>query len=229
MVKFKLVSRNKEGKFAIFTNSRWMLIALMAMCTLLTSAVAASETALAEWAPIEADMNGRKYVGSNICVGSTLPAASYPVAAIAQQWNVVANRTDGTVLRLDYSTNCAADGYIPRQTMTIGVFNNPSHGSCFAITNDAIFPYGDSNMVYWQSGPGVYINVGIPGCVSTAQRRAHQVAAAIGYPLGMSFQTTSNWAQRVMCSCSINTLRSPSYAEGERVMKIYQNKYGGTF
>lgn len=225
MIKFKLALRSNADKP---TGIRRIVTGFMALVMLFTATVLTSSTALA-YDPIQLDMNGRKYFGASICVGSTLNSAYYPVAAIAQQWNNVANRIGETVLRLDYSTNCAADGYTARQTMTVGVFSNANYGSCIATTNTASFPYGDSNMQYWQHGPGVYINVGIPSCVSTAQRRAHQVAAGIGYPLGLSFQTTSSWSNRVMCTCSTDTLRSPSYAEGDRVREIYDNVYGGTY
>lgn len=170
------------------------------------------------------DVNRVKYNGSAVCVGSTLRSDLYPVGAIAQQWNVAVNSNYPTdpAIALTYKTTCSPYA----QAMTVGVFNNPNYGACIAFTNTETFPSGESNISYWQHNLGIYLNVGIPGCVSTAQRRSHQIAAGIGYALGLKVVTTSAYANRVMCTCSTDTLRAPDPYSAYRVWEIYNGVYG---
>jgi hypothetical protein len=207
-------------------------IVVAAVAVLATLVIGAS-TASAALAPLS-DMNRAKYSNGVICVGSTLNAASYPVGATAQAWNNAVNpagpRPPGTppTLQLDFSTNCAADGYSASQRMTIGTFSNPNYNGCLYFTNLGRTPAGgDSQLDYWTQGPGVYINDGIPGCVSTGQRRGHQVTAAIGYALGLQLLTSNGWASRVMCTCSLDTIRSPDSTSAYRVWQIYSGAFGG--
>lgn len=174
------------------------------------------------------DVSRNKFVNEVICVGSTLNAASYPVAAIAQQWNTAVNSPYvDPYIALDFSTNCAGDGYNPSHRMTIGTFSNADYNGCLYFTNLGTTPAGgDSYMDYWTQGPGIYINTGISGCVSTAFRRSHQVAAAIGYGLGLNVMTSSGYASRVMCTCSLDTLRAPAYYDAYRVSQIYGGSFG---
>jgi len=177
------------------------------------------------------DMNRARYVDERICVGSTLDPAYYPVAATAQLWNNAVNDDSSVTppqLALDFSTNCAADGYIASHRMTIGTFSNPDYNGCLYFTNLGRTPAGgDSQLDYWTQGPGVYINAGISGCVSTAQRRGHQITAGIGYALGLQLLTSSGWASRVMCTCSLDTIRSPDNTSAYRVGQIYTGSFGG--
>lgn len=176
------------------------------------------------------DVSRSAFVNGVICVGSTLNPAYYPVGAIAQQWNVAVNPTrdpNDNIINLDFSTDCAADGYTPSHRMVIGTFNNPNFNGCIVTTNNQSVPAdGDSYMNWWTNGPAAYINVGIPGCVSTAFRRSHQVAAAIGTRLGLNIMTSSGWASRVQCTCSIDTLRAPSFYDASKVAQIYQHSFG---
>ena len=226
MTKFKLISRSRKDKSTQFTGIsparryvRRAAVVFMAVGILLTSTVITSSPALA-YPDIPSDMNRNKYPSGSVCVGSTLNSTSYPVGAIAQQWNVAV-----PPLALSFHATCTGVG----SKMTVGVFNNPSYNSCLAFTNTETFPVLDetSQMNYWQYGVGVYINVGIPGCVSTAQRRGHQIAAGIGYALGLKILTTSGYANRVMCTCSLDTLRAPDSTSASRVWEIYIGKYGG--
>lgn len=206
------------------------LFALALIATLLGAQMIPAHAALE---PL-ADMNRAKYTNGVICVGSTLDPAYYPVGATAQLWNNAVN-PDGTYppgsyppLQLDFSTNCAADGYAPSQRMTIGTFSNSSYNGCLYFTNLGRIPAGgDSQLDHWTQGPGVYINTGISGCVSTAFRRGHQVTAGIGYALGLQLLTSSGWASRVMCTCSLDTIRSPDNTSAYRVWQIYAGSFGG--
>lgn len=174
------------------------------------------------------DVSRNKFINSVICVGSTLNPASYPVGAIAQQWNDAVNPgPDTQYIALDFSTNCAGDGYTPSHRMTIGTFSNASYNGCLYFTNLGTVPAdGDSYMNWWTQGPGIYINTGISGCISTAFRRSHQVAAAIGYGLGLNVMTSSGYASRVMCTCSLDTLRAPSFYDGGKAAQIYGGSFG---
>lgn len=208
--KVKSVSRNRG--FAAFA------AVLMAVSSVV--GFAAPYASAAE--PFPADVNRVKYNGNGACVGSTLRSDLYPVGAIAQQWNTAVNYRSGLDMALTYKTTCSPY----EQSMTVGVFNNPNYGACLAFTNTETFPSGESNMSYWQHNVGVYINVGIPGCVSTAQRRSHQIAAGIGYALGLDIMGSSAYASRVMCTCSTDTVRSPDSTSAYRVWQIYNGVYG---
>lgn len=209
---------------------------LAAVVTVMVTAVISTAPADARTVALEplADMNGAKYINGVICVGSTLDPAYYPVGATAQLWNNAVNPDPETQppgstppIQLDFSTNCANDGYIASHRMTIGTFNNPNYNGCLYFTNLGRTPAGgDSQLDYWTQGPGVYINVGISGCVSTAQRRGHQVTAAIGYALGLQLLTSSGWASRVMCTCSLDTIRSPDNTSVYRVWQMYTGSFG---
>jgi hypothetical protein len=209
-----------------------LLFALALVAALFGASVLPSHAVSTALEPLS-DMNGAKYINGVICVGSTLNASYYPVAATAQAWNNAVNppnQPPGSTppLQLDFSTNCAGDGYIASHRMTIGTFNNPSYNGCLYFTNLGRTPSGgEGQMDYWTQGPGVYINVGISGCVSTAQRRGHQVTAAIGYALGLQLLTSSGWASRVMCTCSLDTIRSPDNTSVYRVFQIYSGSFGG--
>jgi hypothetical protein len=203
---------------------RRALAAVVAVLVTVLSAVAGAAPAHA-YDSLPSELQYRKYYNGTICVGSTLSPSYYPVAVAAQSWN---NAVSGDMIALDFSTSCAADGYSAMHSMTVGVFNNPNYNGCLYFTNTASFPYGDgSPMEYWQHGVGVYINIGIPGCVSTAQRRAHQIAAGIGWALGFDLLTSSGYASRVMCTCSTDTLRYPSSVEGTLAWNLYFGRYGG--
>ena len=175
------------------------------------------------------DVSRNKFINGVICVGSALDPAYYPVGAIAQQWNDATYPGYGDRdITLDFSTNCAGDGYTPSHRMTIGTFSNSSYNGCLYFTNTATVPSnaGDSYMNWWTRGPGIYINVGISGCVSTAFRRSHQVAAAIGWGLGLNVMTSSGYASRVTCICSLDTLRAPSYYDAAKANQIYSGSFG---
>jgi hypothetical protein len=202
-----------------------LLFALALIGVLFGASALPANAAIIEPTP---DITTNKFINSVICVGSTLDQAYYPTAAIAQQWNVAVNPDYGDpVIQLDASTNCAGDGYTPSHRMTIGTFSNPDYNGCLYFTNQGTVPAdGDSYMNWWTQGPGIYINVGISGCVSTAQRRSHQVAAAIGSGLGLRVMTSSGYASRVMCTCSLDTLRAPTYYDANKGFQIYSGSFG---
>ena len=206
-----------------------LLFALALLAALVGAQALPASARVAALEPL-ADMNGARYINEYICVGSTLDPAYYPVAATAQLWNNAVNDDSAVTppdLRLDFSTNCAADGYPAGRTMTIGTFSNPNYNGCLYFTNLGRAPVGgDSQLDYWTQGPGIYINTGISGCVSTAQRRGHQVTAAIGYALGLQLLTSSGWASRVMCTCSLDTIRSPDNTSAYRVWQIVGGSFG---
>jgi hypothetical protein len=214
------VKRFKVPKFKLVPRSRgFAAIAAVLMAVSSVIGLAAPTAFAAESFPD--DVNRVKYNGSAICVGSTLRSDLYPVGAIAQQWNVAVNGRYPAIA-LTYKTTCSPY----EQSMTVGVFNNPNYGACIAFTNTETFPSGESNISYWQHGLGIYLNVGIPGCVSTAQRRSHQIAAGIGYALGLRIMTTPGYASRIMCTCSTDTLRAPDSTSAYRVWQIYNGVYG---
>ena len=210
IAKFRLISRNRGfAAFAAF------LMAVSSVAGFAASPVSAAES-------FPDDVNRVKYNGSAVCVGSTLRSDLYPVGAIAQQWNLGVNYRSGNDIALTYKTTCSPY----EQSMSVGVFNNPNYGACLAFTNLDTFPSGESNMSYWQHNVGIYLNVGIPGCISTAQRRSHQIAAGIGYALGLQIMRTSAYSDRVMCTCTTDTIRSPDPTSTYRVWQIYNGVYG---
>ena len=208
---------------------RSRLIFALALILTLFAASALPASAIIEPGP---DVSRNKFVNDIICVGSTLDPAYYPVAAIAQMYNETVNPSyippgDSPYISLDFSTNCAADGYIAAHRMVIGTFSNPDYNGCLYAVNQQTVPEdGDSYMNVWTNGPGVYINRGIPGCVSTAQRRSHQVSAAIGNALGLNVLYSSGWASRVMCTCSLDTIRYPSSYDSNKLAQVYGGSFG---
>jgi hypothetical protein len=175
------------------------------------------------------DVSRNKFINGAICIGSALDPAYYPVGAVAQQWNVATDPGYGIPdIALDFSTNCAADGYTPSHRAAIATFSNPDYNGCLYFSNVTTTPStdGDSYMNWWTGGPTVWINRGISGCVSTAFRRSHQIAAAIGWVLGLNVMTSSGYASRVMCTCSLDTLRAPSFYDASKANQIYSGSFG---
>jgi hypothetical protein len=208
---------------------RARLLFVLALLGVLVGATALPANASAQIIEPTPDVSTNKFINGAICVGSTLNPAYYPVGAIAQQWNDATYPGYGTRdITLDFSTNCAGDGYTPSHRTTIGTFSNASYNGCLYFTNTATIPSqaGDSYMNWWTQGPGIYINTGISGCVSTAFRRSHQVAAAIGYALGLNIMTSSGYASRVQCTCSLDTLRAPTFYDAAKANQIYGGSFG---
>jgi hypothetical protein len=195
----------------------------LALC--LTLGILAA-TAIPSQAALPPDVSGDRFYTGHVCVGSTLNQTTYPVGAMAQAWNVAVSDA-GNLLALDYSTNCAADGYTPSRRMVIGTYNNPADLSCFELTNGNRVAVG--NAFLWTDGPGMYINIGRPNCVSTPTRRKHVVSAAIGRLLGLRHLTSDGWNSRVMnnTAWSFDNVPTADQTSADRVWEIYAGEYDG--
>lgn len=196
------------------------LLGIAAIISLLLVGVVAPTTASATPIPADAANPPFKFWTPNICIdGSAINGQYYQVAYLAQQWNL---RT--TTLALDYSTDCAADGYGPSARMVVGSFNNPD-GGCIAITNgQGTYLNG---WYRFTNGPGIYINVGVPGCVSSQARRDHAVSAAIGAILGLKYLNSSSYNSRVMnqTAWSYDNVTVPDQHSANTLDAIYSYAY----
>lgn len=156
---------------------------------------------------------------SGVCVdGSAINGPYYQVAVKAQQWNVVIGND---VVALNYRTDCVAAGYPPSRRMVVGTYNNPADNACRLAINTAAAEYNGFNR--WTAGPGIYINTAWPTCISTQERRDHQVAAGIGELLGLSTHNSSGWNSRVMneTTYSRENITSPTVVEGQKLREVY--------
>lgn len=177
-------------------------------------------------AALPPDVSGDKFWTGHVCVGSTLNQTTYPVGAMAQAWNLAISDA-GNLVALDFETDCAAAGYTPSRRMVIGTYNNPSIESCFYLTNGNRVAV--NGMFLWEDGPGIYINVGRPNCIDSANRRKHVVSAAIGRLLGLTHLTSAGWNSRVMnnTAWSFDNVPTPDATSADRVWEIYAGEYGG--
>lgn len=156
-----------------------VLVALAAMLGILSTA-----------APAQAYIddpyiNGRKFWSPSVCVGSTLLQSYYRVGYEAQ---IINNQTQ--TLALDFSTNCAADGYPPSRRMVVGTFQDAGNPSCMVLTNQ----YHDDYNGFWRwtNGPGMYLNTGRTECVGTQTRRDYWIGRTIAWHLGLNTLDDTN-------------------------------------
>jgi hypothetical protein len=175
-----------------------------------------------------ADINGYKFWTPSVCVepGSGIPddisqQTYYRLAYIAQQWNL---RSNG-VLKLDYSTDCAADGYTPSRRMVIGTYSGATDGGCLAATNQQT--EGLNGFARWTNSPGMYINRNYQNCVYNQTYRDHMVSESIGYLLGLKVLNSTGYNSRVMnnTAWSLSNVPLPDVYSGQRVAEIYSGMY----
>jgi hypothetical protein len=164
------------------------------------------------------EVNGCKFYTKAVCVdGSAINGTYYRVAAIAQQWNIQGN------VELTYQDDCVAAGYTPSRRMVVNTSHGGSAGSCLTWTNTQASV--SQGMARWTNGPGAYVNVDNPSCVSGQTRRDHAVSMAIGWLLGASTLNSSGWASRVMYSGNFSLIGTPTAADGGNVYQIYVGSY----
>jgi hypothetical protein len=166
-------------------------------------------------------INGRKFWSPSVCVGSALLQSYYRVGYAAQ---VINNQTQ--TLALDYSTDCAADGYPPSRRMVVGTFQNAGYDGCIYLTNQ----YHDDYNGFWRwtSGPGMYLNTGLAECVSTQTRRDHWISQAIAWHLGLhTLDDTDPDDWRVMHSgaWSRDNVATVTSTEGVKLDQIYMGNF----
>lgn len=222
------------------------IAALVAVAALLTGAVAVTAPAQAApdcwgmtcWSPAVAqnapgecnyipalptDVSGCKfYTGKTLCVdGSGINGAYYRVAVIAQAWNNAVGSPN--TLALDYSDDCAADGYPPSRRMVIDGFYGPNNGICTTYTNTGR-TIGTSSFDWWTQGPGAYIDFN-SSCVAGQAARDKTVSMAIGRHLGLTVLTSSGFTSRVMYNGSY-AVTMPDANSGATLYKIYTGQLG---
>lgn len=217
-----------------------ILAALVAVAALLTGAVSATAPATASQTTTTSvqnytdecnyipalpnDVSGCKfYTGKTLCVdGSGINGAYYRVAVIAQAWNNAVGSPN--TLALDYSDDCAADGYPPSRRMVIdGYYGDPNDGICTIYTNTGR-TVGTSSFDWWTQGPGAYIDFNST-CVQGQAARDKAVSMAIGRHLGLALLSSSGFASRVMYTGSY-AVTMPDANSGATLYKIYSGQLG---
>lgn len=179
------------------------------------------ESATAVTAVLPPDVGGWKFWSYSVCVdGSAINGAYYRVAQLAQQWNLRA-----PIMQLDYSDDCAADGYPPSRRMVVGSYNNPSDATCWRNTNNQTSTV--NGMKRWTNGPAIYINFGQPSCIQGQARRDHVVSAVIGWVLGLNFLNSTGYNSRVMnmTAFSWDNVGTPDTHSGDTLNDIYGYAY----
>jgi hypothetical protein len=166
-------------------------------------------------------INGRKFASTSVCVGSTLLQSYYRVGYVAQ---VINNQTQ--TLALDYSTDCAADGYPPSRRMVVGTYQNAADDRCVAFTNQ----YHDDYNGFWRwtSGPGIYLNTGLSTCVSTQTRRDHWISQAIAWHLGLNTLDDTNpdeWRLMNTSAWTRDNVGVLTATEGVKLDQIYYGNF----
>jgi hypothetical protein len=204
---------------------RKIFMAVVAAVAILMSGLVGTQTASA--AELPPDASGYKFWSPNICVeaGNGIPdnpadQTYYRVAYIAQQWNL---RT--TILSLDYSADCAADGYPPSRRMVIGTYSNPTDTeSCMRAAN--VETEGLNGFARWTNGPAIYIRREA-SCASAQVYRDHAVSQAIGYLLGLKILNSSGYNSRVMnnTTWSWQNVPLPDQNSGNTLSAIYAYAY----
>lgn len=190
-----------------------------------TAVVTSTQTAQGscfDYPTLPADVSGcRFYTGKTICVdGSGINGAYYRVATIAQAWNIAVGSSN--VFALDYSNDCAADGYPPSRRFVVdGYYGDPA--DCLLLTNQGTTP-GPSAFKWWTQGPGVYINFNSVCATAGQTSRDKIVSMAIGYQMGLDFLHSSGWSSRVMYGSG--TVSMPDAASAHTLYLIYLNYWG---
>lgn len=195
------------------------LAALVAVAALLTGAIGGIAPASATGEPPE--VRGTKFWSTSICVdGSGINGAYYRVAYEAQLWN---NAT--TSIALDYSDDCAADGYPPSRRMVIGGYNNPNDPYCTAYANTESVYYG--GMRRWTNGPAIYLNLAQTSCFNSQAKRDHLVGQSIGHILGLTILNSSGYNSRIMnnTAWSMENIVAPDIYSAQLIDNIYYDVY----
>lgn len=167
-------------------------------------------------------INGRKFWSTSICVGSTLLQSYYRVGYVAQSIN---NGTQS--LALDYSTDCAADGYPPSRRMVVGTFQNANYPYCTLFTNQQHDVY--NGMWRWTNGPGLYLNTAFTSCIGSQVRRDHWISQMIAWHLGLTTLDDAGteqghnetWRVMNLSSSSESTVALPAQQEMIKLDQIY--------
>lgn len=199
------------------------LAALVAVSALLTGILVSTTTASAVVDPLPGTTaNGYRFWSPSICIdGSAINGDYYQVAYLAQQWNLAAYN-----LALDYSDDCAADGYPPSRRAVIGTYYNATNNACLYLTNGAVSTVGQFNR--WTAGPGIYINTAYSNCVGGQAHRDHFVTQAIGYLLGAQILNSTGYNSRIMnnTTWSIDNVTRPDVNTAALIVNIYAGIYG---
>lgn len=202
---------------------RKIFMAAMAAVVMLMVGLVGTQQASAT--PIPADANGYKFWSPSICVdGSAINGSYYQVAYLAQQWNLRVNNAN--LLALDYSNDCAADGYPPSRRMVINIYHGgETNSNCSAKVNQEYTTVNGYKR--WTNGPGIYINQDNPGCIGNQGRRDKMVSASIGYLLGLSYLNSSGYNSRVMnfTDYSWTYATIPDQNSGNTLAAIYAYAY----
>lgn len=196
-------------------------LAIAAILTLLMGSAVGVLTASATPIPPDAANPPFKFWTPNVCIdGSAINGSTYQVAYLAQQWNLKT-----TTLGLDYSNDCALDGYAPSERMVVGTFNNPNVGGCYTVTNGQGSFY--NGWYRYTNGPGVYINVAHPSCISSQARRDHLVSMVIGGMLGLQPLNSAGYNSRVMnqTAWSYDNVTVPDQNSANTLDAIYSYAY----
>jgi hypothetical protein len=152
--------------------------------------------------------------------GSAINGAYYRVAAIAQAWNTAVGSPG--VFGLDYSDDCAADGYPPSRRFVIGgYYGAAGDDHCFLQTLTDRVP-GTSNFDWWTNGaPSGYVNFN-NDCLNSQAKRDHVISAVIGASMGLEY--VSGPSTRVMNITGPTTM--PDSASALFLYRIYLGYYG---
>jgi hypothetical protein len=163
------------------------LLAMLALCLGLGVVATSPASAYID----DPYINGRKFWTTSICIGTTLLPSYYRVGYVAQSIN------NNTIMpSLQVSTNCQAAGYGPSARMVVGTFQNASYPYCTLFTNQQHDVY--NGYWRWTNGPGLYLNTGLPGCVSTQVQRDHWISQMIAWHLGLNTLDAGASQDRVM-------------------------------
>lgn len=205
------------------------VIAALALC--LGLGVVTSAPALANapgdcnYSPnLPADVSGCSfYTGKTICVdGSGINGAYYRVATIAQAWNNAVGSPN--TFALDYSNDCAADGYPPSRRFVVDAYyGDPNDGVCILSTNTGR-TIGTNNFDWWTQGPGFYLDYNST-CVQGQANRDKAVSIAIGMAMGLNTLTSSGFSSRVMYIGS-GAVTMPDANSAATLYKIYSGQLG---
>lgn len=183
-----------------------------------TESVAVSQSAQAQ----PADINGYKFWSPSICIdASDINGQYYPISTLAQRWNIVSQGA----LALDYSNDCAADGYPPSRRMVVNTFSNASNPNCIVFTNTEFTGYHGFSR--WTNGPGAYFNTA-KSCMTSGQTiRNHWLSEGIGFLLGLQSLDSDSYNSRVMNNTSYSQVNVPQadYNSGDTMFNIYSGVY----
>jgi hypothetical protein len=203
-------------------------IALLAIfCTMLVAAPAQARVAEADF-PLPASMTGYKFGYTHICVNNG--DNNLPISSATSWWNTAVDNSpldQGLSLQIQYSNNCTNLGYPANKQFTVDSYASADN-ACGKMTGGSTTT--NNGYRVWTGGLKVWVNLYAPyGCASTTVRRNHATSQAIGWALGFGILTSSGWASRVMCSCSVNDMSGPSVKEGDEAAGLYRGFYQGIY